>query len=411
MDEYLTGREAVEMVGRLYNLSAQVARQRAAEVLERISLAADADRLVRTYSGGMKRRLDLAASLVGRPDVLFLDEPTTGIDPRSRVDVWALIRDLVSSGTTVLLTTQYLDEADRLADRIGVIHEGRLISEGTGNELKDRLGGAVIQVEVPEAAQAATRAALGADDGTDGTITLPAPAGIDPTVVIVRRNLLRILRLPQLLVFATVQPVMFLILFNYVFGGSVGRAIPAAAGGKYINWLVIDRFRSLPMARSAVLAGRTVADLLRNGFVIGLMIVLGFVLGFRPQTSFVSLVGGVLVAMAFAFALSWGMASLGLAVKNSEAAQTASFLPVFPLVFASSVFVPTGTLPDWLRVFADHQPVTRTANAVRGLVLGEGALAAGQTVAGEVTGALLWALGIIVVFAPLAVRLYRRAVS
>ena len=317
------------MVGRLYNLSAQVARQRAAEVLERISLAADADRLVRTYSGGMKRRLDLAASLVGRPDVLFLDEPTTGIDPRSRVDVWALIRDLVSSGTTVLLTTQYLDEADQLADRIGVIHEGRLISEGTGNELKDRLGGAVIQVEVPEAAQAATRAALGADDGTDGTITLPAPAGIDPTVVIVRRNLLRILRLPQLLVFATVQPVMFLILFNYVFGGSVGRAIPAAAGGKYINWLVIDRFRSLPMARSAVLAGRTVADLLRNGFVIGLMIVLGFVLGFRPQTSFVSLVGGVLVAMAFAFALSWGMASLGLAVKNSEAAQTASFLPVF----------------------------------------------------------------------------------
>ena len=417
MDEYLTGREAVEMVGRLYNLSAQVARQRAAEVLERISLAADADRLVRTYSGGMKRRLDLAASLVGRPDVLFLDEPTTGIDPRSRVDVWALIRDLVSSGTTVLLTTQYLDEADRLADRIGVIHEGRLISEGTGNELKDRLGGAVIQVEVPEAAQAATRAALGADDGTDGTITLLALAGDPPamrripTVVIVRRNLLRILRLPQLLVFATVQPVMFLILFNYVFGGSVGRAIPAAAGGKYINWLVIDRFRSLPMARSAVLAGRTVADLLRNGFVIGLMIVLGFVLGFRPQTSFVSLVGGVLVAMAFAFALSWGMASLGLAVKNSEAAQTASFLPVFPLVFASSVFVPTSTLPDWLRVFADHQPVTRTANAVRGLVLGEGALAAGQTVAGEVTGALLWALGIIVVFAPLAVRLYRRAVS
>ena len=231
------------------------------------------------------------------------------------------------------------------------------------------------------------------------------------TGVIVRRNLLRIVRLPQLLLFATVQPVMFLILFNYVFGGSVGRAIPAAAGGKYINWLVIDRFRSLPMARSAVLAGRTVADLLRNGFVIGLMIVLGFVLGFRPQTSFVSLVGGVLVAMAFAFALSWGMASLGLAVKNSEAAQTASFLPVFPLVFASSVFVPTSTLPDWLRVFADHQPVTRTANAVRGLVLGEGALAAGQTVAGEVTGALLWALGIIVVFAPLAVRLYRRAVS
>ena len=202
VDEYLTGREAVEMVGRLYNLNARTARERAAEVLERFSLANDADRLVRTYSGGMKRRLDLAASLVGRPDVLFLDEPTTGIDPRSRLEVWELIRDLVGSGTTVLLTTQYLDEADQLAGRIGVIHEGRLISEGTGNELKDRLGGAVIHVEVPEADREATRAALGVDGGANGAVTLPAPAGsrslaaairtldaagIDPTDIGLRR--------------------------------------------------------------------------------------------------------------------------------------------------------------------------------------------------------------------------------
>ena len=159
-------------------------------MLERFSLAADADRLVRTYSGGMKRRLDLAASLVGRPDVLFLDEPTTGIDPRSRLEVWALIRDLVGSGTTVLLTTQYLDEADQLANRIGVIHEGKLISEGTGNQLKDRLGGAVIHIDVPDEAQAATRAALGAELGSElgaaGTITLPAPAGPASLVAAVR---------------------------------------------------------------------------------------------------------------------------------------------------------------------------------------------------------------------------------
>ena len=191
VDEYLTGREAVEMVGRLYNLSARTARERAAEVLERISLAADADRLVRTYSGGMKRRLDLAASLVGRPDVLFLDEPTTGIDPRSRLEVWALIRDLVGSGTTVLLTTQYLDEADQLAGRIGVIHEGKLITEGTGNQLKDRLGGAVIHIDVPDDAQEATRAALGAEagaeSGTANTITLPAPAGPASLVAAVRK--------------------------------------------------------------------------------------------------------------------------------------------------------------------------------------------------------------------------------
>ena len=258
------------------------------------------------------------------------------------------------------------------------------------------------------------------------------------TLVIVRRNLLRIVRLPQLLLFATVQPVMFLILFNYVFGGAVGRAIPAAAGGQYLNWLVpglllqvaafgstqtsmgliedlnngvIDRFRSLPMARSAVLAGRTVADLIRNGFVIGLMLVLGYALGFRPQTSFVPLAGALLVALAFAFALSWVMAAIGLTVKNSEAAQSAVFIPIFPLVFASSIFVPTATLPDWLRVFADHQPVTRTANAVRALILGEGALAPTQTVAGEVTAALLWALAILVLAVPLAVRSYRRSVS
>ena len=194
VDEYLTGREAVEMVGRLYNLDARTARERAAEVLERFSLANDADRLVRTYSGGMKRRLDLAASLVGRPEVLFLDEPTTGIDPRSRLEVWALIRDLVGSGTTVLLTTQYLDEADQLAHRIGVINEGKLISEGTGNELKDRLGGAVLHVDVPEEARAATRAALGAGGGVEpgtepgvaGTITLPAPEGPASLVAAVR---------------------------------------------------------------------------------------------------------------------------------------------------------------------------------------------------------------------------------
>ncbi len=156
VDAYLTGRENVEMVGRLYNLSAAEAKRRTAEILERISLTDAADRPVRTYSGGMKRRLDLAASLVGRPQVLFLDEPTTGIDPRSRVEVWEMIEDLVAGGTTLLLTTQYLDEADQLADRIGVIDQGKLISEGTADELKDRLGGAVIEMSVPEEDAAAT---------------------------------------------------------------------------------------------------------------------------------------------------------------------------------------------------------------------------------------------------------------
>src|SRR5215207_4932602 len=131
VDEVLTGRENVELVGRLYGLSRRQARQRASQVLERIRLVEAADRQVRTYSGGMRRRLDLGASLVGRPQVLFLDEPTAGLDPASRRDLWTLIGELVATGTTVLLTTQYLEEADQLADRIAVIDHGRLIGEGT----------------------------------------------------------------------------------------------------------------------------------------------------------------------------------------------------------------------------------------------------------------------------------------
>ena len=262
--------------------------------------------------------------------------------------------------------------------------------------------------------------------------------GLRDTLVITRRNLIRNLRLPQLLLFATVQPVMFLLLFTYVFGGAIGGSIPAAAGGKYVNWLipglliqvaafgagqtalgltedlskgVIDRFRSLPMARSAVLAGRTLSDLIRNGFVITLMMAVGFAIGFRWQTSFLGLVTGMVVAMVFAYALSWVMATIGLAVKNPEAAQTAVFLPVFPFVFASSVFAPVQTMPSWLQGFAAHQPVTVVSDALRGLILGQSALSPGQTVLGSVLLALAWSVGILAVFAPLSVRVYRKAVG
>ncbi len=149
VDENLTGRENVEMVGRLYHLGAKVARERAGEVLQRLRLTDAADRPVRTYSGGMRRRLDLGASLVARPKVLLLDEPTTGLDPRSRSELWDFIRDLVSDGATVLLTTQYLEEADQLADRIVVIDHGTVIARGTSQELKDSIGGDVLAVQVP----------------------------------------------------------------------------------------------------------------------------------------------------------------------------------------------------------------------------------------------------------------------
>ena len=146
VDETLSGRENLVLVGRLYGLPRREAQARAAEVLERLGLTDAGDRLVRTYSGGMRRRLDLGASLVGRPVVLIMDEPSTGLDPRSRLELWSLIDDFTKAGTTLLLTTQYLEEADRLADRVAVIERGRMIASGTPDELKQRIGGDVLEV-------------------------------------------------------------------------------------------------------------------------------------------------------------------------------------------------------------------------------------------------------------------------
>jgi ABC-2 type transport system ATP-binding protein len=148
VDENLTGFENLEMVGRLYHLGRRHSRERARELLSSFDLTEAGGRLVRTYSGGMRRRLDLAAALVARPPVLFLDEPTTGLDIRSRIDLWDAIEALVSAGTTVLLTTQYLDEADRLADRIAVIDQGSVIAEGTPGELKGQVGGERLEIHL-----------------------------------------------------------------------------------------------------------------------------------------------------------------------------------------------------------------------------------------------------------------------
>ncbi len=184
VEQHLTGLENLEMVGRLYHLNKVEARRRATEVLERFGLADAANRTAKTYSGGMRRRLDLGASLVGRPKVLFLDEPTTGLDPRSRLDLWEMIRELQREGITLLLTTQYLEEADTLADQIAVIDVGTVIAQGTSDQLKDRIGGEVLELSVADRSQVAQAAtALSGIGGTplidEAAASFKIPVGVE----------------------------------------------------------------------------------------------------------------------------------------------------------------------------------------------------------------------------------------
>lgn len=261
------------------------------------------------------------------------------------------------------------------------------------------------------------------------TFTQQITYGITDTWAITQRNLYRYIRLPQLLFFSSIQPVMFLLLFNYVFGGAIGNeaAIP---GAKYINYLlpgilvqtslfgglqtgiglaedmgkgIIDRFRSLPMSRAAVLAGRTFSDMLRNVATMSIMIVVGSLLGFRFQGGIFGGIAMVALVLFFSFAFSWFFAFTGMSAKDSETAQLSGFVSIFPLTFASAAFVPLTSMPSWLQAFARNQPITHAVTAARELALGL-----------PNTGAwwklLLWTIGLLALFVPLAVSRYKSRV-
>jgi len=184
VDDFLTGRETLEMVGNLYHLPKAETKKRANQLLERLGLTDAADRIARTYSGGMRRRLDLGASLIGQPKIIFLDEPTTGLDPRTRNELWSIIRDLVKNGATILLTTQYLEEADALANYIAVIDRGSVVAEGTSHELKNSLGRDIVEIAVAPDKQVKVSALLekvvgesASIDDLTGHVRVPAKAG------------------------------------------------------------------------------------------------------------------------------------------------------------------------------------------------------------------------------------------
>jgi ABC transporter DrrB family efflux protein len=247
------------------------------------------------------------------------------------------------------------------------------------------------------------------------------------TIAITGRNLIGIRRVPQLIVFTLIQPVIFVLLFTYVFGGAI-KGLPP--GLTYVDYLIpgifvqtavfgaiitavgmatdlksgiIERFRSLPMSPSAVLVGRSISDLTRNVFVVILMAVVGFLVGFSYSNGLAKFLAGLLLVLAFGYAMSWIFALVGIAVKDPETAQAAAFPVLAPLVFASSVFVPVSTMPSWLQPFAENQPVSLTAAAARQLMIG--------TPAGnDLLWSCVWIAGIVAVCAPLSVWLYRRSV-
>lgn len=279
---------------------------------------------------------------------------------------------------------------------------------------------------------------------------------VTDTLIIAKRNLLRILRTPQYLVFSSIQPVMFVLLFRYVFGGAIQ---PPGFAGRYADYLLpgllvqltlfggaatavglsedmqkgmVDRFRSLPMSRSAVLAGRTFADIARSFFVLLLLLAVGSAVGFRFHNGILGGIGAVALTLMVGFAFSWFFAFIGMKVKDPETAQVAGFLPIFPLVFAASTFTPIESFPGWLQAFARANPITNAVNAIRGLTQGDAPLrrfiASGERVmpgtdakkvlatlqdhanyGRYVIFTLMWCVGLIAVFATLSIRAYRNS--
>jgi len=426
----MTGRENLEMIARLFGQSRRDAKSNAVRVLAQFGLSEAADRLVRTYSGGMRRKLDLGASLVGEPRILLLDEPTTGLDPRARIELWDAIwrsgppSRTSPSGTPSSTRSSSPSPASRWIPR----RSPRSVEAGV--PLGERK--TVNPQRSPEPPSTTSHR-------KETTVAIAAPALprapaahraslSSSTFVIARRGALKFLRTPQLVVVGTLQGAMFLLIFRYVFGGAI-----SSGGLSYVNFLVpgfitssvlfggmgsasavaedlqagfIDRLRSLPIPRSSVLTGRVLADMAMLVWSLIITTAIGFAVGFRLHGSVPAALGAFALCVAFGLAFDWLFIALGMISGTPQAAQGIGFM-VFPFTFISSAYVPVSSMPGWLQSFAANQPVTMMVKSVRALTEGQAATAAlGHPAGYFVVRSLLWAAAMVVAFAPLAVARY-----
>ncbi|AEY85413.1 ABC transporter ATP-binding protein [Streptomyces hygroscopicus subsp. jinggangensis 5008] len=538
VDEQLTGFENLYMIGRLLDLSRRKSRLRAGELLERFSLTEAAGRRVSTYSGGMRRRLDLAAGMIGRPIVLFLDEPTTGLDPHTRNEVWNEVEVLAKEGTAVLLTTQYMEEAERLADELTVIDRGRVIARGSTAQLKSQVGAETLQIHPLYAQDAPSMVAclrqtgvssawvedasgnvlvtlgddkqlrmvvnaLGSADFAvaglttrqpslddvfllltghqkeasvaampSGGMTTAAPypvpgypfqpsspaasalstpvarlpqhqlgvridtpavppsrqpprvaAHMRHTGTLIRRNLLRMKSDPFSMLDSVLMPVIFTVLFVYVFGGAI-----AGSRAEYIQYMIpgllgimslmlatsvgtgmntdfqtglMDRFRTLPIAPFSVLAAKLVAETIRSVLSLSILVNFAMLLGLQVPAGPLKLLAMNALILMFGMSMVWVSMLVGMTMRSAQAAQAVTGLVTVPLQFGSSIFAPVSTMPDWLLSFTRYNPLSALADACRALI--------NDRPAGHSTlVVLIWSLGITMVAAPLALWRFRK---
>ncbi len=425
VDEILSGRENLVLVAKLRRLNDP--GQVADDLLARFDLADAASRKVSTYSGGMRRRLDIAMSLIGQPKVIFLDEPTTGLDPEGRIEVWQVVQELAKQGTTVLLTTQYLEEAEQLADRIAILHQGRIIANGTLAELKQLLPPAKIEYVEKQPTLEDIFLKLVGNDGEDESRKdqIMSTHFFGDTALLVGRSMRHITRSPDTIITTAITPIAIMLLFVYVFGGAIqtdtenyvnyllpGIMLIAIASGIAYTAVrlftdmtsgIFERFHSMPIERSSVLWAHVLTSLVANGIALVIIVLVALVMGFRTSASPLAWLAVTGILALFTLALTWIAVLAGLSAKSMDGASGFAYAFIF-LPFISSAFVPTETMPGPVRAFAENQPVTSIVNTIQDLF-------AQRPVGSDIWIALAWCLGILVLAYVLAMAAYRRKIS